>query len=74
MPNDIDISQPKPQINDFIHDLRTPVTSINGFAELMLDDKAITGSSREYLQIILDESARMSAIVREFSKAIENEG
>lgn len=59
--------------DEFLHELRTPVTSINGFAELLLEDESITGSSREYLQFILNESARISSMVKEFSTAIENE-
>lgn len=53
------------------HDLRTPITSIQGFAELMLDDDSITGESREYLTIIINESERMAAMLKKFSAAIE---
>lgn len=44
----------------FAHELRTPLTSIHGFAELMLEDESVSSESREYLQIIVRESARLS--------------
>jgi signal transduction histidine kinase len=48
------------------HELRTPLTSINGFAELLgLDDK-IPEESREFLQIITNESQRMSRMIDTF--------
>jgi PAS domain-containing protein len=40
-----------------VHDLRSPLTSIQGFSELMLEDADT--SRREYLQIIAQEAARM---------------
>ncbi|MGQ0542243.1 MAG: histidine kinase dimerization/phospho-acceptor domain-containing protein [Blastocatellia bacterium] len=44
----------------FAHELRTPLTSILGFAELMLEDESVSTEGREYLQIIVRESARLS--------------
>ena len=51
------------EIRDLAHDLRTPLTSILGFAELLLEDESFTGTSREYLEIILDESQKMSEMI-----------
>jgi signal transduction histidine kinase len=51
------------EIRDLAHELRTPLTSILGFAELLLEDESITGASREYLEIILDESQKMSEMI-----------
>ena len=45
------------------HEMRTPLTSIMGFSELLLEDESITGQPREYLQIISDESRRMSEML-----------
>ena len=47
-------------LREMSHEMRTPLTSIMGFAELLLEDETITGTSREYLQIISDESRRMT--------------
>jgi len=48
------------------HELRTPLTSINGFAELLLIDDKIPAESREFLQIISNESQRMSRMIDTF--------
>ena len=48
------------------HELRTPVTSIQGFTELLLADENIPGESREFLEIIVSESQRLSRMVSTF--------
>ena len=48
------------------HELRTPLTSINGFAELLVVDDKIPQESREFLQIISNESQRMSKMIDTF--------
>ncbi|MGI8883575.1 MAG: ATP-binding protein [Pyrinomonadaceae bacterium] len=48
------------------HEMRTPVTSIQGFAELLLADENIPGESREFLEIIVSESQRLSRMVSTF--------
>jgi signal transduction histidine kinase len=48
------------------HELRTPLTSINGFAELLVGDDNIPAESREFLQIISNESQRMSRMIDTF--------
>lgn len=48
-------------ISNFSHEFKTPITSIRGFAkELLADDTLSEGQKREYLQIIFDESERLS--------------
>ena len=52
--------------NDFIngnaHELRTPITSINGFAEMLLNDDGTLSreEKRSYLEIIASESRRLA--------------
>jgi signal transduction histidine kinase len=48
------------------HELRTPLTSINGFAELLILDEKLPEESREFLQIITNESQRMSRMIDTF--------
>ena len=48
------------------HELRTPLTSINGFSELLAIDDKIPPESREFLQIISNESQRMSRMIDTF--------
>ncbi|HBE82221.1 MAG TPA: histidine kinase dimerization/phospho-acceptor domain-containing protein [Pyrinomonadaceae bacterium] len=45
------------------HDLRTPLTSIMGFAELLLEDDSIQGQARDYLSIIAEESKKLADIL-----------
>src|SRR5205814_6679351 len=48
------------------HELRTPLTSINGFSELLALDDQIPAESREFVQIISNESQRMSRMIDTF--------
>ena len=47
-------------INSYSHEFKTPITSINGFAELLLSDDVTDEEKTQYLQIIADESARLA--------------
>lgn len=48
------------------HELKTPLTSIQGFAQAILDDTAATPEARrQSAQVIYDESARMHRMVLE---------
>lgn len=50
-------------VSNFSHELKTPITSINGFAELLMGD--VTDAERkEYAQIIYDESARLLTLAK----------
>ena len=51
------------EIQDLVHQLRTPLTSILGFAEFLLEDVSITEKQREYLEIIRQESIKMSELI-----------
>lgn len=45
-------------VNNFSHEFKTPIVSISGFADLLLDEDVTPEEQREYLQIIRDESRR----------------
>jgi two-component system phosphate regulon sensor histidine kinase PhoR len=48
------------------HELQTPLTSIQGFAETLLEATDLGGADqRRFLQLILGESRRMAALVRD---------
>lgn len=49
-------------IHDFSHEFKTPIASINGFANLLLEGGLSEEEQRQYLQIIADESARLSTL------------
>lgn len=48
------------------HDVRTPLTSISGFAELLIEDTSLSPIARENAEIILNETKRLSEILETF--------
>ena len=49
-------------INDFSHEFKTPISSINGFAKLLLETDVSEEERRAYLEIIAEESERLAAL------------
>jgi len=47
------------------HELRTPLTSINGFIQGILDGTIPQDQHRKYLEIVLNESQRLTKLTRE---------
>ena len=54
-------------IGDFAHEFKTPIASINGFANLLLDsgDSLSEEEKQEYLGIIASESKRLTNMARQ---------
>lgn len=54
-------------INGFSHDLRTPLSSIRGYAETMLlkDGTLEKHEKREYLQLIVDNADRLNSLMQD---------
>jgi two-component system phosphate regulon sensor histidine kinase PhoR len=48
------------------HELRTPISSIGGVAELLVSDERIPADAREFLSIISAESQRVSRMLSTF--------
>lgn len=48
------------------HELRTPITSIQGFAELLLMDESLPAEAHEFLNIIANESQRLTKMLATF--------
>lgn len=63
--DNIQSTSPDP-IRQLAHDIRTPLTSIVGFAELLLEDDSIQGDSREFVMIIAAEAAKLTAFTDKF--------
>jgi signal transduction histidine kinase len=51
------------RISRISHELRTPITSINGFAELLMGDDSVSGEAREFAEIIHTEAQRLSQMI-----------
>ncbi len=49
-------------INNFSHEFKTPIVSISGFADLLLDVDLTPEDQKEYLTIIRDESKRLAEL------------
>ena len=49
-------------MNNFSHEFKTPIVSISGFADLLLDEDVTPEEQHEYLQIIRDESKRLAQL------------
>lgn len=49
-------------INSYSHEFRTPIASINGFAELLLEKELSEKERRQYLEIIAEESERLTKL------------
>ncbi|MBA4699569.1 MAG: HAMP domain-containing histidine kinase [Ruminococcus sp.] len=49
-------------LNEFSHEFKTPLASVNGFANLLLENQVTEEERRNYLQIISEESKRLSEL------------
>mgnify|MGYP001024678517 CR=1 FL=1 len=47
-------------INNFSHEFKTPIAAVKGFAELLMEPGTSEEERKEYLQIVLEESARLA--------------
>ena len=52
-------------ISDISHELRTPMTSISGFVQGILDGTIPKEKEKEYLEIVLDESTRLAKLTND---------
>lgn len=49
-------------VNNYSHEFKTPINSIKGFAELILDEKLSKKEQEKYLKIIVEESKKLTAL------------
>lgn len=50
-------------VNNFSHEFKTPIASIQGFAQILLNDKTLSQEEREnYYRIIAEESKRLTKL------------
>lgn len=55
------------------HDVRTPLTSIAGFADLIVEDDSVPDNAREYAGIIVDEVRKLSGTLETFFERIQED-
>ena len=62
-----EVERQQTALRDFLanvsHDLQTPLTSINGFSQALMDDVVVGGERRNAYRIIEDESRRLLRLV-----------
>jgi len=49
-------------VNNYSHEFKTPITSIKGFAELLLDEDVSEKDRKKYLKIIAEESDKLVSL------------
>ena len=74
MENEACLSDPLDQlIRKTAHDVRTPLTSIAGFADLIVEDIRVPENAREFAGIIKEEVQRLSEKLEEFFDKVQGE-
>jgi signal transduction histidine kinase len=63
---DLDKQALRARVRKGAHDVRTPLTSIGGFAQLLLENGTLSSDARENLGIILEEAKRLSVMLDAF--------
>ena len=49
-------------VNNYSHEFKTPINSIAGFAELLLEDNLSLANRKKYLNIIRDETRKLTSL------------
>lgn len=49
-------------VSNVSHEIKTPISAMMGFAEILLEDDTLSGEQREHLTLIYDEAARVSRL------------
>ncbi len=60
-------------VGNVSHELRSPITAIQGFVQGMLDGTIDESERRQYLEIVLGESRRMNALIRDLLDLVKIE-
>lgn len=55
-------------INNVSHEIKTPISSINGFAQILKDESLSKEEREEYANIIIEESERLTALTGKMLK------
>ena len=50
-------------ITNVSHDLKTPLTSIIGYVDLLSRDQTLSAESRDYVTILINKTERLKAII-----------
>ena len=67
---DLDKQALRARVRTAAHDVRTPLTSIAGFAQLLMEDRTLSSDARENVEIVLEEANRLSEILDAFFEEV----
>lgn len=60
---DDQIEELKGHVRKLAHDVRSPLTSIGGFARLMIESGSVTGENLEFAQLIESDVERLTEML-----------
>ncbi len=60
-------------ISNVSHELKTPLTSIQGYAETLLEDQELEGFHRKFIERIFSNAGRLSKMIAELFKLVRLE-
>ena len=60
-------------ISNVSHELKTPLTSIQGYAETLLDDDQLDGFPKKFIERIFNNAGRLSEMIAELFKLVRLE-
>ena len=63
----------KEVVRKMAHDVRSPMTSVLGFIQLMLEDDSIVGENREYLQLAEGDVEKLNQIILDALEKIDEQ-
>ena len=66
--------QRQEQMQSLVHDLRTPLTVVEGNAELLAEDAALNAEQRRYAEAIIQSAGNAQACVKALRGALLDEG
>ena len=55
-------------LSDISHDLKTPITIIEGYAKALLDDRVSEAEKKEYLEVICKRAESLAELITAFSE------
>jgi len=69
--NESQVETIKNSVQKMAHDVRSPMTSILGFTQLMLGDESIVGDNREYLELMESDIEKLNKTILDTLETIE---
>ena len=69
--NENELEMSRKILTDLSHDVKSPMTTILGFTQMILEDQEIQGATREYLQLIEADAQKLNRILKDGIEKID---